>query len=182
MMTHYEALAVTPNANYGEIRAKYRAAILALHPDKLDPVSESSSSQQQAGTISSFLRVQEAWKVLRDADSRAAYDTLLLRDDGLETHSSMRRRSESACVIGEEVMLEEMEESVGEDEGGGTEKVFEYWYPCRCGEFFAVSETELKEAGLDSGEEHVQRCAIVLPCHSCSLHLRVFFWASIPSC
>jgi hypothetical protein len=28
----------------------------------------------------------------------------------------------------------------------------------------------------------VQRCAIVLPCHSCSLHLRVFFWASIPSC
>jgi diphthamide biosynthesis protein 4 len=181
MMTHYEALAVTPNANYGEIRAKYRAAILALHPDKLDPVSGSSSSQQQAGTISSFLRVQEAWKVLRDADSRAAYDTLLLSDDGLETHSSMRRRSESTCVIGEEVMLEEMEESVGEDEGGGTEKVFEYWYPCRCGEFFAVSETELKEAGLDSGEEHVQRCAIVLPCQSCSLHLRVFFWASIPS-
>ena len=157
--------------------------------------------------MSRYLRVQVAWDVLRDSRSRAAYDSLL----STQFRENPSPKDELHRVICEEVTLEEMEERL-EDELGNSE----YYYSCRCSDFFVVSQRELQEAGLESEEEHVyrsingtnvvecgddhvgssdrreegdcvegiewgrQRRSIVLPCQSCSLHLRLYFWAACP--
>lgn len=209
--THYDTLKVSPTANSIEIRASYRAALLALHPDKatggaggvLPLHSDSNSSNPSTDVdISRYLRVQEAWNVLRDAESRAMYDSSLARNG-----EKRRSRNGDAClVIGEEVLLEDMEEG-----GGETGETKEFWYPCRCSDFFLVGQRELEDAGWQGGEDHEyvpigegdegsvilkssrdgaggedgtewgrQRRSIVLPCGSCSLHIRVYFWAMCP--
>lgn len=212
--THYETLKVSPTANLTEIRASYRAALLALHPDKassgaggvLPSVSDSNSSIPSTDVdISRYLRVQEAWNVLRDAESRAVYDSSLARNG---EKSRNTRRGDACLVIGEEVLLEDMEEGVVE-----TGETKEFWYPCRCSDFFVVGERELEDAGWQVGEDLEgagkgegdvgaeilkssrdgdgdgeedgaewgrQRRSIVLPCGSCSLHIRVYFWAVCP--
>lgn len=228
--THYDVLRVLPSSSLAEIRANYRAALLALHPDKLSSCVPSHSREEilqelhslspgfssnrdeelvaAAGNdMSRYLRVQVAWDVLRDSRSRAAYDALL----STQLRENLSPRDESHRVICEEVTLEEMEEG-SEDELGSSE----YYYSCRCSDFFVVSQRELQEAGLESEGEHVdrnmhgtnvaecgddrgglfgrreegdcaegiewgrQRRSIVLPCQSCSLHLRVYFWAACP--
>lgn len=133
--------------------------------------------------------------MLRDAESRALYD-------GLVKAARAGGKGDASVVVGEEVALEDMEECVSEETGG-----LEYWYPCRCSDFFVVGVEELQEMGLgfkdkNSGESMVdeevgvsrmedrggcggvhrgtQRQSIVLPCGSCSLHLRVHFWVPCP--
>ncbi|KAG0565077.1 hypothetical protein KC19_8G162000 [Ceratodon purpureus] len=171
--THYQVLNVSASSTLDEIRACYRAALLAVHPDKQGSKEDSSSR---------YLRVQEAWSVLRDAESRAEYDASVKSSGGVG----------AAVVVGEEVVLEDMEEC--ESESGGD---LEYWYPCRCSDFFVVGARELQSAGMRFGEDAAsvgvgsgvdalggdggvdwnrQRQSIVLPCGSCSLHLRVYFW------
>ena len=213
--THYETLKVSRTANLTEIRASYRAALLALHPDKassgaggvLPSVSDGNSSIPSTDVdISRYLRVQEAWNVLRDAESRAVYDSSLARNG----EKSRNTRGDACLVIGEEVLLEDMEEGVVE-----TGETKEFWYPCRCSDFFVVGQRELEDAGWQVGEDREgvrtgegdegaeilkgsrdgdgdgdgkedgaewgrQRRSIVLPCGSCSLHIRVYFWAVCP--
>ncbi|RDX98425.1 hypothetical protein CR513_18656, partial [Mucuna pruriens] len=81
--THYKVLNVKEDANYEEIRASYRSAVLSLHPDKLLKTSETSSSNQTAEER--FLKVQKAWEILSNSSSRSFYDKELqiLRQDFL---------------------------------------------------------------------------------------------------
>jgi preprotein translocase subunit Sec63 len=60
--TLYEALSVSEDATYDEIRAAYKSAALNTHPDKSQTTLESfvSSSEEH-----DFLGVQEAWEILR---------------------------------------------------------------------------------------------------------------------
>jgi preprotein translocase subunit Sec63 len=57
--TLYEALSVSEDATYDEIRAAYKSASLNTHPDKSQTTLESfvSSSEEH-----DFLGVQEAWE------------------------------------------------------------------------------------------------------------------------
>lgn len=185
--THYDVLNVSPSSSLEEIRACYRAALLSVHPDKVGPVSENSGSVLSARDASRYLRVQEAWSVLRDAESRAVYDASV---KSLRVGVEAGRKVDANIVVGEEIVLEEMEEDLN---GTGN---LEYFYPCRCSDFFFVGARELHDAGLglvdkNSGEpgdagNHdgigwgKQRQSMVLPCGSCSLHLRVHFWLPCP--
>lgn len=65
-MTHYECLRVDPNASLEEIRAAYRRAARDAHPDR----HGDGSAQRMAS-------VNEAWRVLGDADRRRIYDASL---------------------------------------------------------------------------------------------------------
>jgi curved DNA-binding protein CbpA len=63
---HYAVLGVQRRASPDEIRAAYRRAARASHPD-LNP--------EDASAIERFKRIQLAYEVLGDPARRAAYDT-----------------------------------------------------------------------------------------------------------
>jgi curved DNA-binding protein CbpA len=62
---HYSVLGVQRGASDDEIRAAYRRAARASHPD-LNPGDATAAER--------FKRVQVAWEVLGDPSRRAAYD------------------------------------------------------------------------------------------------------------
>jgi DnaJ domain len=66
---HYEALGVPRSADAEAIRTAWRSHAKQLHPD----LSEGPSNE-------AFLRLQEAYDVLRDPERRASYDDTLARE------------------------------------------------------------------------------------------------------
>lgn len=54
----------------------------------------------------------------------------------------MVSKCDLSVVVGEEIVLEEMEECMSEIGN------LEYWYLCRCSDFFVVSVKEFQEVGL----------------------------------
>ncbi|KAH7431271.1 hypothetical protein KP509_08G040200 [Ceratopteris richardii] len=180
-MTHYAVLGVGEDATQAEIRASYLSSLLSMHPDKHHQLNDFAAS--------GFLRLQEAWEVLRDPRSRSSYDREL---------ASSRLLVDG--VVAEDVLLEEMEKRCSESETT-------YFHPCRCGDFFSVSSHEIgfhvggckepfnfynftKQHDLEAGanmpplpDNHVpaedqyqhvhQSGSLILPCNSCSLQIRL---------
>ena len=73
--TYYEVLGVTSSATHDELRDAYRGQALAQHPDR-----HAESDTAVAGAAEQRMRaVNEAWQVLSDPVSRAAYDAELVR-------------------------------------------------------------------------------------------------------
>lgn len=64
--THYEVLGVPRDADRQAIARAYRAAMRRLHPDAAEAMATDS--------VDEIAAVQEAWRVLQDADARTAYD------------------------------------------------------------------------------------------------------------
>ncbi|GLC54964.1 hypothetical protein PLESTB_000925500 [Pleodorina starrii] len=148
-LTHYEVLGINPSATIEQIKQAYHSAVLKHHPDKaagLGPPSDpSTDGQGQAASTDTFQLVQSAWEVLRDADRRAAYDSLLCL-----------RELQTPMTYQDELDMGDMD---AEDCDGGARL---FTYPCRCGDVYALYEAEL--AG---------RSSMVVPCRSCSNHVLV---------
>ncbi|KAL5572921.1 hypothetical protein UlMin_022518 [Ulmus minor] len=160
--THYEILSVKENATYEEIRACYRSAILNTHPDKLQNSCETSYSDNKSEDR--FLKIQKAWEILNNHRSRMLYDFEL-------------RASRQDTVVAEDVSLEDM---MVEDEG---DDVIEFFYQCRCGDYFSVDSLEVGKMGYDLLRKGSNICvkmgdaqpaSVVLSCGSCSLKVRLF--------
>jgi len=71
MEEYYDVLNVPRDATYEEIKQSFQKLALANHPDK-------SNDPQAAET---FRQIHAAWKVLGNAESRAAYDETLAAED-----------------------------------------------------------------------------------------------------
>ncbi|KAM7252373.1 hypothetical protein ACFE04_024256 [Oxalis oulophora] len=158
----YDVLSVQENATYDEIRASYRSAIIYSHPDKLHnktyeqlPIPDDESGDR-------FLKVQKAWEILGDSKSRLVYDSQL-------------RASRHDSIAADDVSIEEM---TVEDTGD----MVELFYPCRCGDYFCTDSLDLEKVGcnvLRNGNRvSIVRSeslpvTIILPCGSCSLHVRL---------
>ncbi|RWW39428.1 hypothetical protein BHE74_00055245 [Ensete ventricosum] len=108
------------------------------------------------------INVQKAWEVLSDSTSRANYDKEL---------QLMRQELE---VPANEIELGDMSvESVGDFE--------EFFYECRCGDYFSVTWSELKEIGIILDKETIEvhsstvslPASVLIPCGSCSLKVRL---------
>lgn len=65
-MTHYDALGVGRDATSTEVRDAFRRAARAAHPDR-----------NGEGSADRMARVNEAWRVLGDAERRRRYDAEL---------------------------------------------------------------------------------------------------------
>lgn len=163
--THYDVLSVREDASYDEIRAGYRAAILISHPDKLQrklDVLDLQHKQEEK-----FLDVQKAWEVLSDSKSRANYD---------------RELQVSRQVV--EVVYDEVE--LGDMAMETLDDVQEFFYQCRCGDYFLVTSLELGEMGISLPENGVEiqtlselsPSSVLLPCGSCSLKIRLIIDAN----
>lgn len=160
--TYYDILSVKQDASYNEIRVSYRAAILDSHPDKLQNVVEASYSNNESG--GRFLKVHKAWEILSNQKSRAVYDR--------ELEASRRDN-----IAAEEVSVEDMMvEDVGDD--------IEFFYDCRCGDYFSIDSSDLRKMGYvltrDGKNIFLQTgdaipASVVLPCGSCSLKVRLLF-------
>ncbi|BDA42843.1 probable DnaJ homolog subfamily C member 24 [Coccomyxa sp. Obi] len=144
-VNHYQALNVAPDATMDEIRAAYRAAILHLHPDKAGP----GSGHKEWQSTAVFMRVQQAWEVLKDAETRTAYNQVL-----------MAKALQKEIAVSAEVDLDDMASHTD-----ATGEMCLFTYPCRCGSNFAVSEAELSE--------HADN--VVVQCQDCSLAIRVLY-------
>ncbi|MCO5600286.1 hypothetical protein L7F22_054396 [Adiantum nelumboides] len=182
-MTHYAVLRVAEDATFAQIRASYLYSLLALHPDK---------QNQETSASSDFLRLQEAWHVLKEPQSRSTYD----------------RHLASSClflnnVLADEVPLQDMNRELFEADAA-------YTYPCRCGDFFTLLSQEVDEwqdvdhcrnsvhlrATKSENTNHLDKLqlpfvaenvsndqdlhhlreqtrSLILPCSSCSLQIRV---------
>jgi hypothetical protein len=87
-VSHYEVLAVAPTAPPSEIRAAYRRAARAAHPDR-----------HGAGSAARMAAVNEAWRVLGDPALRRAYDQQLA-DLGGPRPSAARGGSAAGAPFG----------------------------------------------------------------------------------
>lgn len=74
MSTYYDILRVPENADDKEIKAAYRQAALAYHPDH---IPKGVSKRMRDDATQAWLEIQEAFAVLSDLAKRKEYDTLL---------------------------------------------------------------------------------------------------------
>jgi DnaJ-class molecular chaperone len=74
---HYRTLNVTRDADPAVIEKAYKALSMRHHPDRVDPTDRASATKRMQ-------RINQAYKVLRDPESRRRYDATLPS----ETHSA----------------------------------------------------------------------------------------------
>lgn len=158
--TYYDVLSLREDASYDEIRASYRSALLNFHPDKLQAMCHKSQPNDIVG--GRYFKVQRAWEVLGCSTSRVAYDREL-------------QSAKGDAMGAESIRLEDMDV---EDKG----EVVEFFYQCRCGDYYFIDSGELDEMGyplLKNGSKASLKtldalpASIVLPCGSCSLKVRL---------
>nr|GLL48880.1 DPH4 homolog [Ipomoea trifida]GMD96308.1 DPH4 homolog [Ipomoea batatas] len=158
--SHYDILGVEEDANYEDIRAVYRSAILSFHPDKRHSTPDSSPSKRE--TENRFLEIQKAWEILSDQRSRTIYDNELrsLRQD---------------AATSEDIGVDDLKVEAAGD-------VLELSYPCRCGDFYVIDSLDLADIGCplvrDGRKMFIETskdlpASVVLPCGSCSLKVRL---------
>ncbi len=68
--TFYEILRVLPDATLKEIKSAYRQRCMEYHPD-VNPVANNKSCHEMV------CKINEAYSILRDAETRKAYDDML---------------------------------------------------------------------------------------------------------
>ncbi len=105
-----------PSCSLEEIKQSYKRLLLVVHPDK-------SVHKDAHG---SFLLVQHAFSVLRDAEQRRSYDAELARRKLLKLHVSEVIDASSMTFCEEDSSLTR---------------------PCRCGGIYKMSSAEAEAAG-----------------------------------
>ena len=131
--THFEVLGVPSDATYEQIKVAFHRLARVHHPDKntntmngTAPTGSSSTSssttptQHPMGRSTPFARIQQAWEVLRDDDSRQRYINALHQS---ALHTKLKR----GAII--PLSWDEIEEAYDEETG---ETI--HVYDCRCGE------------------------------------------------
>lgn len=73
--THYDVLGVEPSADHEEIRRAYHRAARRWHPDQ----RSSMTTEEASRADTEMRRVNEAWQVLRQPESRRDYDRRVAR-------------------------------------------------------------------------------------------------------
>ena len=110
----YALLEADPGFSAEQLKQRFHSLALQLHPDK-------NSGDNRAAER--FAAVNEAWAVLGDPKSRAAYD------------ASSKATAEPDRVS-EDVDLDDMR---------FVEETEEYEWDCRCGDCYSISVIELEE-------------------------------------
>ncbi|RVE71465.1 hypothetical protein OJAV_G00052130 [Oryzias javanicus] len=149
----YAVLGAHPSDSVQQLRRRYQQLALQFHPDRVG--GEHSSAAESS--VSRFLEVDAAWKILSDQNTRRQYDS--------------QRRAEALtqdCPVDSTVHLEDMNFDL-EDRM--------YVYACRCGGAFSISEQEVEEETEREDREEGTRRTVLVCCDTCSLSVCVT-WTS----
>uniref|UniRef100_A0A8D8XYS0 DnaJ homolog subfamily C member 24 n=1 Tax=Cacopsylla melanoneura TaxID=428564 RepID=A0A8D8XYS0_9HEMI len=130
-MNYFEILNCDVNSTTEEIKENYRNLILKFHPDK-------GHEDQEM-----FVKINEAWTVLKDEKQRKLYESQLLSNE--KSHLNVYK-----CVC-----LEDMQKN-----GDG------FSCPCRCGSEFCISEEDTQVDNVNDGN-------LFISCDTCSLLLEI---------
>lgn len=114
--TYYSILQSSRNATYDELKRNYQYLIKEYHPDK---------NREGLDTEDLCIKIDKAWKILRDEQSRKEYDASLLQ----------KEISDNALIYAEL----SKDEFIFEGESHSTT------YPCRCGDYFVIKKAYLAE-------------------------------------
>lgn len=112
-MDHYAVLQVDKTASQDDIKKAYQQLILRHHPDK---------SEGGEGNSNNFIRIDEAFKVLKDPESRRVYDSKIFQQT-------------SQMII---------HDTVRSDEFSFDESNEVHFFTCKCGGWYVLDE-ELKD-------------------------------------
>jgi len=151
IMTHYDTLGITADADTSAVREAYKRRALETHPDRA------------AGDSRAFLELARAYACLRDATSRKAYDASL---------ASRRARPLADVIDVDEMTIETI--ALGAVAGvsgvdavnAGLGGVDAYRRECRCGDAYEIPVGELQSLRRTHDE-------CVLECGGCSLRIGV---------
>ncbi|KAJ3369830.1 Diphthamide biosynthesis protein 4 [Allomyces arbusculus] len=122
------------------IRASYRRAALALHPDK--------STSTSSAPPDAFMAAAEAYRILSDAGLRSAYDKWL---------AAYQASREPHFTVDLDDMVPHY--APGVDEDNDDEDPSSWTHACRCGGEFSVTVED-----LDQGVSVVQCSGCTLRC------------------
>ena len=86
-MTYYEILGVKQDADFDEIKSKYRKLAMKYHPDR-NPDNKEAEER--------FKQVSEAYEILGDAEKRKNYDEKLVNK-----RTGSRKKSSSEGYTGD---------------------------------------------------------------------------------
>lgn len=131
-MNYFEILNCDINSTTVQIKENYKSLVLKYHPDKCQDNEEL------------FLKINEAWNVLKDEHERKLYESQLMSQES----SNMN-----------------IYKSVGLEEMNYDETLQVLSYPCRCGAEFAVDKNDIHTA---NNEE-----TVIVACDTCSLLLKI---------
>ncbi|KAJ3121080.1 Diphthamide biosynthesis protein 4 [Nowakowskiella sp. JEL0407] len=144
--TYYDVLGVRRESDGDEIRRKYFALALKLHPDKNALVNLDCKHLKTVEL--EFQTINNAYETLKDPEKRLNYDNMLAA-------------SKKEGIVYSEVDLDDMTFYDEQDLSYFVEGHYEYL--CRCGGTYKVTEEEL-EAGVKK-----------VDCSSCSLQVILLY-------
>nr|CAB3238904.1 dnaJ homolog subfamily C member 24-like [Phallusia mammillata] len=136
----YELMNLDNFSTLAEVKTKYQQIIRKVHPDKLQQSNLAKSEQ-------SFLKIQEAWKVLGNPQKKIEYDLQL------QQLITQQDYNISDCIP-----LEEFEETFINEETT-------FSYDCRCGGSYFYCHDNIQPV--------VQGETVIVACSNCSLHVEV---------
>uniref|UniRef100_A0A182QZF3 J domain-containing protein n=1 Tax=Anopheles farauti TaxID=69004 RepID=A0A182QZF3_9DIPT len=115
-VSHYDVLKVARTATLEEIRKNYQTLVLLHHPDKQSKTkNQIARSTDESDT---FIRIDEAWKTLRDDRLRRIYDAELMQQT-------------EEYFVNEVLKATDFERD--EEEGSS-------FHTCRCGGYYILPE------------------------------------------
>ncbi|KIL00794.1 hypothetical protein PAXRUDRAFT_129024, partial [Paxillus rubicundulus Ve08.2h10] len=131
----YSLLCIPRDAPSTDIKIAYHRILLLSHPDKqFRPHVGTSGDRSRPGDVDIAL-LKEAYTILSDPSSRAAYDRLLRR----EANAKSRGPRPAQVVSLEEFTPEERGEDEDEETTGQ-----EWHYGCRCGGTYRITEDDME--------------------------------------
>lgn len=117
----YEILNCTQTATYEEIKKNYQQLVKEHHPDK-----------QSTDVRDFYLKIDEAWKTLRDEESRRKYDATLALS-----------KSEEQYLVYAKLNVNELD----------FDNNLIHYYPCRCGSMYVIDKNLITEDCVIECEE-----------------------------
>ena len=118
----YEILGCDQSSSQDTLKQAYQALALKYHPDKLS--TEQLSEAERAAAVDKFVRVDKAWKILSDSQSRKEFDA---------------RWTQRCQARNWPVQYEVENGDLDYDED-----VEVFLYPCRCGGEYELTPTDVK--------------------------------------
>lgn len=130
--THYTVLKCTNNATYDELKRNYQRLIKEHHPDK--------NTKTMNNNRDYCIKIDQAWKILRDEKLRKEYDASLLQHQ----------------ISVNTLIYAELDKNDIEFKDNNSTN-----YPCRCGDNFVIEKDYLLEESCIVECSQCSNCIII---------------------